>query len=56
MDSWWCMDCRSVVELNKHGRCGCCESEAVDPIAQADRQLGAVSAAHTPVSDTSACA
>jgi hypothetical protein len=30
MNRWWCMDCRSAVELDKHGRCGCCESEAVD--------------------------
>jgi len=27
---WWCMDCRSAVDLNRHGRCGACESEAVD--------------------------
>jgi len=30
MDRWYCMDCKSEVELSKHGRCGCCESEAVD--------------------------
>jgi hypothetical protein len=30
MNRWWCMDCRAAVELNRHGRCGCCESEAVD--------------------------
>jgi|HubBroStandDraft_6_1064221.scaffolds.fasta_scaffold2238987_1 hypothetical protein len=30
MKRWWCMDCRTEVELNKHGRCGCCDSEAVD--------------------------
>jgi hypothetical protein len=30
MNRWWCMDCRTVVELNKHGRCARCESEAVD--------------------------
>ena len=29
MKRWWCMDCRSKVGLNKHGRCGSCESEAV---------------------------
>jgi hypothetical protein len=31
MSSWWCMDCLADVELNEHGRCGCCDSEAVDP-------------------------
>jgi hypothetical protein len=29
MKRWWCMDCRVPVELNKHGRCESCESEAV---------------------------
>jgi hypothetical protein len=32
MKRWWCMDCRNPVELNRHGRCECCESEAVDLI------------------------
>jgi hypothetical protein len=32
MNRWWCMDCRSEVKLGKHGRCGHCDSEAVDPI------------------------
>lgn len=30
VDRWWCMDCRSAVELDRHGRCACCKSEAVD--------------------------
>jgi Zn finger protein HypA/HybF involved in hydrogenase expression len=30
MNRWWCMDCRSAVDLDAHGRCGSCESEAVD--------------------------
>jgi hypothetical protein len=30
MNCWWCMDCRSVVDLDRHGRCEGCESEAVD--------------------------
>lgn len=29
MNRWWCMDCRSIVKLDKHGRCEGCESEAV---------------------------
>jgi hypothetical protein len=34
MNRWWCMDCRLAVELDSHGRCGSCESEAVDPLNQ----------------------
>jgi hypothetical protein len=30
MERWWCLDCRAVAELNRHGRCECCGSEAVD--------------------------
>ena len=30
MERWWCLDCHAVVELNVHGQCGCCGSEAVD--------------------------
>ena len=30
MNGWWCMDCRSAVDLDRHGRCGSCESEAID--------------------------
>jgi hypothetical protein len=30
MERWWCLDCRGVTELNRHGRCECCGSEAVD--------------------------
>jgi len=31
---WWCMDCRDAVQLNRHGRCGTCESEAVIAVDQ----------------------
>ena len=30
MERWWCIDCRSQVDLNKHARCSTCGSEAVD--------------------------
>jgi hypothetical protein len=46
MDRWWCMDCRTEVELDKHGRCGCCESEAVDSIEPRGGLTGLISAAH----------
>jgi DNA-directed RNA polymerase subunit RPC12/RpoP len=29
MNRWFCMDCRNAVEIDRHGRCGTCESEAV---------------------------
>jgi hypothetical protein len=32
MERWWCMDCKTPVTLDKHGRCDVCESEAVDLI------------------------
>jgi len=32
MKRWWCMDCRTSTELNKHGKCEACDSEAVDLI------------------------
>ncbi len=27
---WWCIDCRTPVELDRHGRCHNCGSDAVD--------------------------
>jgi hypothetical protein len=29
MKSWFCLDCQTAVDLDTHGRCGSCESEAV---------------------------
>lgn len=26
---WWCVDCRTIVALDKHLRCGRCGSESV---------------------------
>jgi len=43
MKRWWCMDCRNAVTLNKHGRCGNCESEAVDLIDENNNLTGAIS-------------
>ncbi len=43
MKRWYCMDCRSPVELNKHGRCEGCESEAVDLIDSNDDLTHSVS-------------
>ena len=37
-DLWFCLDCTSIVELNKHGYCSVCGSNAVD-IASRDKAL-----------------
>jgi hypothetical protein len=49
MNRWWCMDCRSAVDLDRHGRCEGCESEAVDSF-----NLGNGQATPASVSDTAA--
>ncbi|MFZ0416236.1 MAG: hypothetical protein WBE20_15150 [Candidatus Acidiferrales bacterium] len=28
--NWWCADCRVPTDLDRHGRCGTCGSDAVD--------------------------
>jgi hypothetical protein len=30
MNSFFCCDCRTVRELDRHGRCSCCGSDAID--------------------------
>ena len=55
MNRWWCMDCRSAVELDKHGRCGCCESEAVDLMESKDGLTDPVSMAQTATVNAPAC-
>jgi hypothetical protein len=47
MNRWYCMDCKSEVELNRHGRCECCESEAVDSIESRGGLTAMISVAHT---------
>ena len=43
MNRWWCMDCRSAVDLDRHGRCEGCESEAVDSFNPDNAQVTSVS-------------
>lgn len=31
--TWWCVDCRKLTELNKHGYCARCGSDAVDIVS-----------------------
>lgn len=30
MKPWWCFDCERMVNLDRHGRCEFCQSDAVD--------------------------
>ena len=52
MNRWYCMDCRAEVELDKHGRCGCCESEALDSMEPRGGLTGLISMAQTTDSDS----
>jgi hypothetical protein len=56
MNRWWCMDCRSAVELDKHGRCGSCESEAVDSMSPRGGQAGSASLVQMAVNNAASCA
>ena len=55
MNRWWCMDCRLPVELDKHGRCGSCESEAVDAVNFQGGQSGSASVGHKAITNGSSC-
>ncbi len=56
MNRWYCMDCKSEVELDRHGRCGSCESEAVDSMEQRGGLTGVISMAQPEASASSAAA
>ncbi|MGH9773830.1 MAG: hypothetical protein ACRD50_02660 [Candidatus Acidiferrales bacterium] len=30
MRKWWCADCIQPTQIDKHGRCGVCGSNAID--------------------------
>jgi hypothetical protein len=55
MNRWWCMDCRSPVELDKHGRCGSCESEAIDSLSTQGGRSGSAAVAHTAITNAASC-
>lgn len=55
MNRWWCMDCRAAVELDKHGRCGCCESEAIDSMELNGVITESVAALHPEAPSAPAC-
>lgn len=55
MNRWWCMDCRSAIELDKHGRCESCESEAVDSLNPRGGQGGSAPQLPTGVNSAASC-
>ena len=55
MNHWWCMDCRIEVDLDRHGRCGSCESEAVASINPSMGQAASGSKADLFVSNSVSC-
>jgi len=55
LNRWWCMDCRSTVNLDRHGRCGSCESEAVDPFRPGTRDASSLPMAEIASTDSVSC-
>jgi hypothetical protein len=57
MNHWWCMDCRLAVNLDRHGRCGSCESEAVHTLNPENGQAisASVSIASAAISNSVSC-
>jgi len=55
MNRWWCMDCRSAVDLDLHGRCGSCESEAVDSFNPGNGQMTSASISDLAATNSISC-
>lgn len=49
---WWCLDCRGPVELNVSGRCGVCDSDAVDMKSETDVRLETIQPLPTSTPET----
>ena len=56
MNRWYCMDCLAEVELDTHGRCCCCESEAVDSMEPRRGLIPMISMVNTNTAGTGATA
>jgi Zn finger protein HypA/HybF involved in hydrogenase expression len=56
MSTWWCMDCQSPVELDTHGRCGSCESEAIDTIGLKKDLMSETAEGHYQLTAALSCA
>jgi hypothetical protein len=55
MNRWWCMDCRSAVDLDRHGRCEGCESEAVDSFNPGNAQATSGSVSGQAATNSVSC-
>jgi hypothetical protein len=42
---WWCVSCLAEIDLDNHGRCGACGSDAVDRIERGAFAMNAETAA-----------
>ena len=51
MERWWCLDCRTSVELNSHARCQICDSDAVDTMERTNMHNNQKPAVFVPVAD-----
>ena len=51
MERWWCLDCRTTVELNSHARCQICDSDAVDTMERTNMYIAPTPAVFVPVPD-----
>jgi len=40
-NNWWCANCRAPIELDIHGRCNTCGSDAVDRMERGGFSLSA---------------
>ena len=49
---WWCVSCLAEIDLDNHGRCGACGSDAVDRIERGTFSMNAETAA-TVLADAS---
>ena len=54
MERWWCLDCRTSVELNSHARCENCNSEAVDTMERTNMCFNPTASSFMATSDVQA--
>ena len=50
---WWCANCRAPMELDTHGRCGTCGSDAVDGIERSGFRINAARNCNKPLAKPS---
>src|SRR5712692_8926519 len=47
-EQWWCTNCGVSVDLDTHGRCSACGSDAVDSVERRGLPINATRASITP--------